>query len=367
MKNILYMIDTTGPGGAETLFIELNKNFIQGNKNGLAIIHGSGYVENKLKENALNYTILPGKGSFNIKLLFQIIRIIYKYKIDIIHSHLFGSNMYASIAGILTRTPVVSTFHGLVDINTSDKLLNLKISIVKKGSTIVAVSEKILEHLVKSTTLCHDDILLVPNGIHLKPVKTQDRSEFRKQYNLPESCMIIGCLGNVRPAKDYETAILSIKRLRELNIDVVLLIAGATNHKLYEQFLNLISDLDLSDRIKFIGFVDDPFIFLSNLDIYLMTSTSEGQPISLFQAMASNLPIVGTRCGIEDLLEDGETAWLSPIKSPDAIAENIKMVINSPEESNRRATNAVKCVSKNYDIETMFNKYNDLYTELSKK
>lgn len=367
MKNILFLIDTAGPGGAETLFVELTKYFNHTDYNALAVIHQSGWIENQLLENHINFIIIQGKGSFNFKLLYQLVRIIKKHEIDIIHAHLFGSNIYASLAGILTNTPVVSTFHGLVDISITERLLKQKIAIVKKGSHIVAVSDKILSYLVDSTSLTTNDILVIPNGIHLQDRLKVDTQEFRARFNLSESSTIIGCLGNVRPAKDYETAIKTIKILIESNHDVTLLIAGATNHELYDDYLKLIEKYNLKHCIQFIGFIDNPYNFLSNLDIYLMTSSSEGQPISLFQAMSCRLPIVGTRCGIEDVLQDSETAWLSPVKSHTSLAENIVSIINNPHESRRRASAANDYVTSHFDIKTMFEQYNNLYQQLTEK
>ncbi len=363
----MYMIDTTGPGGAETLFIDLCKKFISHTHNGLAVIHGSGWVENKLIENNIPHLILHGKGSFNIKYLFQLLKLVKTHKINIIHSHLFGSNIYASLVGILSNTPVISTFHGLVDIKPDERFLTQKISILRKGSKIIAVSQKINDYLTSETQLTPRDIQIIPNGIHLRKSIPDKTADLRKQYGISETSTIIGCLGNVRPAKDYETAINTIKILNNSDIDVNLLIAGATNHELYEHYLDLIKKHDLHGSIKFIGFIQDPYYFLSNIDIYMMTSTTEGQPISLFQAMSSSLPIVGTKCGIEDVLEDGQTAWLSPVQSPESLANSIIEIINNPHENVRRSENARRYVSSNYDIETMFKHYSLLYKELTQK
>ena len=363
MKKILYMIDTTGPGGAETLFIELSKKFMEVNMV-LSIVHGPGWVENQLIKNNINHLKIERKGSFNIKFILQLIKIIKINKIDVIHAHLLRSSIYASIAGLITKTPVISTFHGLVDINETDNLLNKKIFLLKKSSTIIAVSKKIKEYLINSTALTEQDIKIIANGIHLKNSTITDKQSFRKKYNIPNNHTIIGCLGNIRPAKDYQTAIETMKILTQTNNQVVLLIAGDTNNSLYEDYLNLIKKFSLESHVKFIGFTEDPYNFLSNLDIFLMTSTSEGQPISLFQAMSQKLPIIGTECGIEDILNDGETAWLSPVKSPKSLTKNILSALEDSEESLRRATNAYEYVYANYNIETMFQNYNELYGQL---
>lgn len=367
MINILHIIDTTGPGGAETLFIELNKEFNNQDYTSYAIILGPGYVEDKLKEFDLNYYIIPGKGSFNFSYLFKLIKIIRSKKINLIHAHLFGSNIYASIAGLITGTPVISTFHGLVDINVNDKLLKLKIKIVNMGSQIISVSQKILNHLVQNTQLKNTDIKLVKNGVHLSNIQKPNKAEFFKKYNLPDDAILIGCLGNVRPAKDYATAIKAIDLAIQKQPKLHLLIAGATDHRLHEEYLKLITDRQLASKVTFIGFIKDPLLFLSHLDIYLISSISEGQPISMFQAMNCKLPIIATQCGVEDILSHNKTALLVPPESPDLIADSIVSLIKNSIHAKELATNAYKLVNEQFDIHSMFEEYEQLYLQLIRK
>ena len=149
MVNILHIIDTSGPGGAETIFIELVTHFNNEKYRSYAVVKREGWVTKTLRERNIEPIIIDNKGSFNLFYLLKLIYVIKKNRINILQSHLLGSNIYSSMAGIMCGIPVVSVFHGNVDINNNEKYLSLKSKIINKGSThIIFVSEYLKNHLL---------------------------------------------------------------------------------------------------------------------------------------------------------------------------------------------------------------------------
>ena len=366
LPKTLHIIDTTGPGGAETLFIDIAEHLLNQSADALALIRGPGWVENTLKQKNIPYVLRDSKGSFNISYLAFIRSLIVSKKIDVIHTHLFGSSIYGSLAGMLTGTPVISTFHGLVDIKTDERFVKTKLYIVRKAATIIAVSDAIKENLHLNHQLGRDEITLIPNGINCEQFNTARQQTLRERHSISKEAIILGALGNIRPAKDYATAISAIRKLIDDNINAHLFIAGDPKKELLEPLKLQITELQLEQRIHFLGFIDDANEFLSNLDLFISSSSSEGQPLSIFQAMSKALPIVATRSGVEAILQDGETAWLAPTGAPEELALQIKHAAGNPEERKRRGDNARKKVLEQYDVNVMFNHYIDIYKSLSK-
>ena len=97
MIKILHTIDTTGPGGAETVFINLIKGLDKTKFESVVAIRGPGWVYDELIRGGVKPIFLQTKGSFNYKYLLSMISIIRKNKIDVIQSHLFGSNHSGAI------------------------------------------------------------------------------------------------------------------------------------------------------------------------------------------------------------------------------------------------------------------------------
>ena len=102
MKTILHTIDTTGPGGAETVFIDLATRLPKDKYRSVVVIRGKGWVYEELGRRGVNPILLDAKGSFNLRYLLGLRKIIKEEGVDIIQSHLLGANVYCSLAGLLT-------------------------------------------------------------------------------------------------------------------------------------------------------------------------------------------------------------------------------------------------------------------------
>ena len=92
---------------------------------------------------------MDASGSFNWRYLQGLAALIRRENVDLIQSHLLGSNVYCSLAGLLTRKPVVATFHGAVDIGENERLKGLKFGAINLGARcIIAVSDSLRENIV---------------------------------------------------------------------------------------------------------------------------------------------------------------------------------------------------------------------------
>ena len=303
MKTILHIIDTTGPGGAETVFIDLITHLPVQAYRSVVVIRGKGWVYETLCRRGAKPILLDAKGSFNWRYLWALVKLIRREKVDLIQSHLLGSNVYASLAGLLARVPVVATFHGAVDVSEKERLMSLKFAVINFGArAIVAVSKDLRDNIVNRTSLRSNKTKVVYNGIDTADFSRHKSDAIRQQFGWPDDDIIIGCLGNIRPAKAYDVLLKAAALVREADAEqpgrsMRFVIAGHFKGRLYQQLLELKKELNLDDYVHFLGFNDDLAEFLSNLNLFLLTSSSEGFSIATIQAMAAGLPVIATRSG----------------------------------------------------------------------
>lgn len=363
--SILHCIDTTGPGGAETVFVQLAERFRESSS--LAVIRGPGWVEEQLASRNIPFEIHDCKGSFNLAYLRTLIRIVRRRRIDLIHAHLLGSNVYCSMAGAATGTPVISTFHGNVDISPDERLRSIKFAVVRRLSTIVAVSPTLRDDIAAQMRMSANGIACVPNAIDVEKFANARPAGLRHSLGIGGEQILLGSLGNVRPAKAYHHGAQALRLMLDRGIDAQWVIAG--HHKpgatVFEELQAEISRLNLEGRVHLVGFVPEPESFLAELDIYLLCSTSEGHPLSVIQAMAAGKPIVTTRCGVEGVVSHGSTAWITPVGDTSALAEAVAAVLGDRQEAQRRGERARREAMKTYELEAMFQRYQGLYDELS--
>lgn len=370
MKTILHIIDTTGPGGAETVFIDLATHLPKEKYRAVVVIRGKGWVYDELCRRDIVPILLDAKGSFNWRYLLGLRKIIKRESIDLIQSHLLGSNVYCALAGLLTGKPVITTFHGAVDVSATEHFMALKFALINKGaSRIVAVSKNLRDDIVQRTPLNSNKTVVIYNGIDTVAFEREKSAVLRQRFGWSDDDIIIGSLGNIRTAKAYDVLLRAAAILGESKYTFRFVIAGQGVSKenpsgLYKRLLELSELLKLRADVKFIGFVDDPADFLSNVDLFLLSSSSEGFSISTIQAMASSLPVIATRSGgPEEILTHQEDGWLVDKANPAAIAEAIIKLSDDSKCRVQLSKNAKRKVDSTFDLMAMLGAYEKLYSK----
>ena len=137
---------------------------------------------------------------------------------------------------------------------------------------------------------------------------------------------VIASMGRVMPVKDFPTLIAALAEVRQ-NIEVKLLIIGETNRDLehFKLLQKTIAELNLVDAVDFVGFHKNPFPYLVNSEVYVLSSKFEGLPGALVQAMAVGCKLVATDCksGPREILCGGDKGKLVPVGDADAMASAI--------------------------------------------
>ena len=363
MKTILHMIDTTGPGGAETVFIDLATRLPKDKYRAVVVIRGAGWVYDELRRRGVEPILIDAKGSFNWRYLHQLCRLIKKERVDLIQSHLLGSNVYSSMAGILTRTPVVTTFHGAVDIGDNERFKGLKFSAVNAGAKcIVAVSDSLKMDIVDRTPLKQNKIKTIYNGINTADFQRPCAIDLREKFDWPNDAVIIGSLGNIRSAKGYDVLLQAAAMLKKQPGSFRFVIAGQGEGKLYDKLIQLRAELALEEMVHFLGFMDDPASYLANIDVFLLSSTTEGFSIATIQAMASARPVIATKSGgPEEIITHGENGWLIEAGNPGEIAESIALLASDPALATQMAKKGNQHVLDTFDMNIMLEAYQEAY------
>ncbi|AZR42803.1 glycosyltransferase family 4 protein [Marinobacter salarius] len=355
--NILHVIDTTGPGGAETVFLDLAQETMRRGHKSIALIRGPGWVQDQLKKRGIAYEVCDCKGSLNVRFLVFLVSVIRRHGITHIQSHLLGSNVYTSLVGLLLRIPVVNTFHGHVDISKKERFRNIKLAIVRAGARhVVSVTDE-LKHSINRTTRgwSHLNAAVIPNGIDVTkleklPIKPFDENSGR---------MVFGCLGNIRPAKNYSLAVEFIALLQRKGVDVELRVAGDDTKPEAQALKEYALTCGVGKKVQFLGFIDDVCAFLSDIDVFLMTSSSEGHPLALTQALAAGLPVISTRNGVEKIVPE-EFMFLAHDQTPESLeVARTKLLIT--EDLNKIRVKARVYVLNHYSLDSMFSRYFQLY------
>jgi glycosyltransferase involved in cell wall biosynthesis len=361
-KTILHVIDTTGPGGAETVFIDLADRLRQRGYRSVVCIRGPGWVCDQLRARGLTPYIVDAKGSFNWRFLRELLRIIRRENVDVIQSHLLGSNVYCAMAGLIARKPVIATFHGMVDVGPNERFRGAKLWLMNRGvRRFVAVSKNLRDAIEREGLLDASRCDIIYNGIDLARYGRTDSRELRQRLGLGDDAVLVGSLGNVRPAKAYDLLIRAARRVIDQRPEVHFVIAGDAKNTLHKKLAALADELGVADHIHFIGFCDDSAGYLAQLDYFLLTSSSEGLSIATIEALATGLPAVVTRCGgPEEIVTPEQDALMVGIDA-DAVAAGVLQLLSDGELAKRLGEQGVQTAQSRFGMDAMLRGYGGLY------
>lgn len=361
---IVHAIDTTGPGGAETVFLDIAQQLHLANYDNLAIIKGPGWVEDQLKLRGIRYSILKPHGFLSIPYYWQVYQLLKRENAALVHAHLLGSTLTYSILTLLARLPLIATLHGRVDINPNERFVSIKQKIMRMGvNQLIAVSRDLAAYIEQRGLFPVNAIDVIYNGVNELRYQNITSGSLREQLNIPEGAVLVGSLGNVRPAKNYETLINAAALLKDTNLHFV--IAGHQKKDLMEKLEIQMRELGVDQQMHFIGFYENTPEFLAQMDLFVLSSSSEGFSIATIEAMAAGLPVIATRCGgPEEILQHGISGYLVPTEAPQQMADAINYLLSNPSEATRIAVAGRSHMSSTFSLAAMLNAYKKHYVKL---
>src|SRR4051794_12250380 len=246
------VIDTGGPGGAETVFLNTSTGLDPTSFRTTCVVSRDGWLAQALRERGSEPLIVPSSGSLNLRYLRQLMQVARRCKADVIIGHLYGSAIYCSLAGKLLGIPVVCVLHGQSDVSSNEKFSTAKRAIVRIGSSrAIFVSDQLKNALQAVLKLKESQCVIIPNGVDLKRFKEKNDRPLRTELNLPNDAILVGAVGNIRKPKAYDVFLQAAKILAERSDRFRFVIAGEGLGPLYEQLLSLRDALGMKEKVTF--------------------------------------------------------------------------------------------------------------------
>ena len=347
---VAHVISSLTTGGAETLVAELSKIY---NKNGIetiviSILDVKGIPYNTLKKYNIKIIELGYKNVLNPKIALDI----YKYTkdCDFVHTHTTYAQLYSAF--FLSKKKLITTEH-----NTDNRRRNKKIFKVidyfmyKKYKKIICISEAVKESLNDWLNSTKEKSIVINNGINLekyKNAKKLKKSDFKISE---ENTMLV----NIARFSNQKNHLKLIEAMQYTKKDIHLFLIG--DGELKDKIKKKINELNLNNRVHFLGLRDDVERILKTADIFILPSLWEGFGLAAVEARASGLPlIIADVPGLNNLFEEREYILkINPMFSKD-ISEKINYLAN-----NLKRINIKKDDLSVYSIETMAKRYIEEY------
>ena len=361
IRTVLHLIDTTGPGGAETVFTDLARGLDPARYRSVAVTAGPGWVEDTIDAGGVQRHTVRQRGKFALRYVRALGRLALTQRVDLIHAHLVGASVYASLAALGTGIPVLCTIHGHADLPRADRLRLLRYGVLRMGAShVVAVSESLRREFQSRSGFPAGRTSVVYNGIDLEAFHPGDGTKVRRELGIANGEFVFGALGNVRGPKAYDVLLRAAALLATDSVPSRVVIVGDTSGQVYPGLASL-----ASTRVTFAGFRHDVPSVLRAFDALALSSRTEGFSLATVQAMATGIPVVATRSGgPEEILEDGTTGRLVPTDDPAALAAAMRRLRDQPELRDRLAQAGPRSVRARFNRTAMIEAYQRLYDAL---
>jgi glycosyltransferase involved in cell wall biosynthesis len=366
---VLQLIECSGIGGAETVLLELCKGLDQKFWHPICGLLKDGWLNEQLNKQGIETTLITNKYSLDLSCLWQLIQIIRRNNVDIVHSHEFTMNIYGAVAALLTGRPHIATIHGKGYYwEKQRRKLAYHLMALSPATTIVTVSANLRDFIADKIGIRKNGIRVIYNGVDAVRFNEKNESSGTRtaeQMNLGNP--VIGTIGNLYPVKGHLYLIRAASRIvQEYPGASFLIIGKKTDH--LARLQKEVSDLGLQKNILFLGFRQDIPQLLQLMDVFVLPSIEETFSIATLEAMALALPVVVTKCGgPQEFVEDGQSGLLVPPKDPTSLAATVLTLLKDKEFSNRISQAGRKRALEDFSLSETNLRYQELYENVCPK
>lgn len=291
-----------------------------------------------------------------------LLRLMRGRRVDVLHAHLFGSNVWASILGPLARVPAVVAHEHMWAYSGGGMRPFIDREVIARfADAFIAVSHEGRRRMIEIERIPERRVVYIPNGVAELPAG--DGTAVRAELGISADVPLVGSVGHLRTEKAFEVLIEATARLRERSPDAEVLIAGEGPER--EMLEGLRSRLGLADSVHLPGARSDIPDVLAALDVAVCCSDFEGGPLSVMEYMGAGLPIVATRVGgLPELVREGETGILVEPRDPDALAGAIAGLLEDPDRRRQLGAAGRDLRAREYDVGVWMSRIEALYASL---
>jgi glycosyltransferase involved in cell wall biosynthesis len=354
-------------GGAEVLAGRLAHRLSGAYRMVFACLDRAGPLGERLRGEGFAVHILGRRPGLDWRCVRRMAGVLRRERVDLVHAHQYGPFFYAALARLPgPRPPVLLTEHGrfFPDPRRRGRVVANRL-LLKGHDRLVAVGRHVRRALVEVEGFPEGRVEVIYNGVDLSRVAEagRARAEVRAELGVGPGDFVVAQVARLDPLKDHATAIGALEHLRRRRADARLVVVGDGPRA--GPLAELVRDRGLGGSARLLGHRTDVPRLLGAADVALLTSVSEGIPLSLIEAMAAGLPVVSTRVGgVPEVVEEGQTGLLAPSGDVPALAEALLRLADDPALRAAMGARARERARALFSEDQMCDAYDRAYREM---
>jgi glycosyltransferase involved in cell wall biosynthesis len=291
----------------------------------------------------------------------ELVRLLRRERPEIVHANSSKAGVLGRLAALLARVPIrIFTVHGWAfsaHSGLSSRLYRWADRLVRPLTTVtICVAESELSSGVRAATCDPARTLVIPNAVDVAAApRTRHAGDPRR----------IVTVGRLQRPKDFVTLVRALQALPAGVFELVVVGEGPDRRRVEQE----IRGLGLSDRVHLYGERRDVRELLAGSDLFVLSSSSEGMPLSVLEAMAAGLPVVASRVGgVPELVVDGVTGILVAPGDEQELAAALRRLLDDPALRRRLGDAGRARAEERFDLESFWRAHLTLYSrELARR
>jgi glycosyltransferase involved in cell wall biosynthesis len=358
---IAHVLSSFGLGGQERVALDLARHQRRAGHRVVAISLATppdGPVAEEFRDGGVfTETIAKGSG-VDASLPVRLAGFLREESVEVVHTHNPHALIYGAPAAQLARAAIVHTKHGANPDLARRRWLRRIASAL--ADACVAVTPA-LAALAEENQECDPALLhVIPNGIDTARFQpnADARKRLRAELGIPEDAWVAGTVGRLAAEKNQGLLVDAMAALLDERRHLLIVGDGPEREPLRKRVESTLR----SEYVHLLGARSDVAELLSALDVLVMSSTTEGLPLVVLEAMATGLPVVSTAVGgIPDVVEDGVTGFLYPTGDKAALTKALVRLFGAQDLGRRLGVAGRRVVEASHSLEHMAGSYQALY------
>ena len=359
---IQHVIGSFQIGGAERYALQLASRQAREGHDVHVVALAGGPLIDVFRDAGITLQTMPKMARLDPTLPARLASLFVRNDVHVVHTHNPPPLVYASLAARTVGAVLVHTKHGVNQ--DRQRRMWLRRVLANLVHRVVAVSEDTARHAVDQGEVGFDRVHVIPSGVDTDVFRPRPdaRDRIRDELGIGPEEWVIGTVGRLVPEKNHASLLrAAAPLLRDGNARLLLVGQGPERPTLEA----LARQLGIENKVLLAGIRQDTHDVLSAMDVFALSSRTEGMPLALLEAMATELAVVCTRVGgIPALLEGSGAGALVPPGNDDMLASELRRLHGDREEARRMGVRARQLVTRQHGMHVVTRETTELYARV---
>ena len=363
---VVHIVPMLSPGGAERVAVHIVRG-LNRQRYDPVVVSFTGRLgcdlDRLLEEAGVEVRYLSKRPGFDHRMYSRLHPVLRDCQPDIVHTHLHVLRYALPSLLLLKRSALLHTVHNLAEREIEPLLRWLQRFALNHGVVPVAVAEEVAVSLGRLYGIQGCPVISngIPTDYYARP--QTPRIEWRAREGFRDEDILFVCVARFAAQKNHALLLRAFAQgpASDPNAHLVLVGEGALQERLEEQA----KSFGLTHQVHFLGLRTDVPDVLGAMDVFVLSSDYEGNPLSVMEAMASGLPIVSTAAGgVPDLFESGREGLIVQPGDVQGLSNSMVSLLGNREARQSMGMAAAQRARESFDVSTMVRAYEELYENL---